>query len=169
MRPAAAAATLAALVVVTAGCGAVAERATESVLDRASDGEVDLDVDEGQMSIEGSDGESMSVGAASEVPERIAEVLELPADFEPAGTTEQTSDGQSGVTLNGTISDDDPVGTLEQLEGSLADDGWEQRSHSNTNDQFVTLGMERGEQQLTISLISEGGEAMLTVVLIQPS
>lgn len=171
MRPRAAAAVLAVLVLGTAGCGAIAERATESALGAMSDGNVDLDLEGGGMSIEGPDGESLSFGATSEVPDAIADLVDLPSDFQPANTFEQSEGDRIATTVAGAIGGAEPVGLIERLEADLVGDGWEREAFSNHNQQMVVVGMTRGEDEnLNLSVIADdSGEGMLTIIYVRPT
>jgi hypothetical protein len=168
VRAPAATTILAALVFVTAGCSAVAERATESALGRASDGQADFDLDEGSISVEGQDGERFSVGGTSDVPEEIAAVVPVPQGFQPATSMDTTEDGRRATSVSGVISTDDPVGLADELEGQLTSEGWERASHTNQNDQLVALNLTRGDEALTISLVADDQEAMLNIIYLRP-
>ncbi len=169
MRPAGAAAVLAGLVLVTAGCSAVAERATESALGRVSDGQLDVDLDEGSFSVAGEDGESFSVGTTSQVPEAIAAVAPIPDGFRPVSSVETTENDQQATTVSGAVDTADPVGLVDDLEGQLTADGWERTAHSNQNDQFVVVNLTRGEESLNITVMADEAEAVLSLVYLRPA
>jgi hypothetical protein len=173
VRPRAAATVLTVLVLATAGCSSIAERATERVTESAlgamSDGEVDLDLSEGRMAIEGEDGESLSFGSSTEVPAEIAAVLDLPDAFEPTNTVEQSEGDHRSTTVLGSFTTDDPVGEVEALEAQLTADGWERLGFTNQNEQLLFVNLERGEESLTISLMVDEREGILSVILLRPS
>lgn len=170
MRPRAAAATLTVLVLATAGCSSIAERATESAIGSMSDGEVDLDLSEGGMAIEGEDGESLSFGSSTDVPDEIAAVITVPDGFEPHSTVENSeTDGTDGVTVIGTIPTDDPAGLMDGIETQLTGDGWERIGHTNQSDQLIMASYERGEDSFTAQVMVDEGEGMLSLILLRPS
>jgi hypothetical protein len=155
--------------VVTTGCQSAAEQLTESATERAlgaATGEdVDLEVGEGRMTVEGEDG-SFSVGATTEVPARIAAAAPIPAGFEPASTFEQSEDGRSGVTVTGRLPGADPLAVVDELETAMTDGGWEQVSRSNINDELLSLHLERDEEVFNVNVIADGDETMLTLMLL---
>jgi hypothetical protein len=162
-------AVMAAAVVTTSGCQSAAERLTESATERAlgaATGEdVDLDVGEGRMTVEGEDG-SFLVGATTEVPARIAAAAPIPAGFEPASTFEQSEDGRRGVTVTGRLPGADPLEVVDELETAMTDGGWEQVSRSNINDELLSLHLERDEEVFNVNVIANGDETMLTLMLL---
>jgi hypothetical protein len=170
VRARGAATGFAVLVLATAGCGSIAERATESALGAMSDGEVDLDLDGGGMSIEGPDGESLSFGASSDVPDAIADVVDVPDGFEPTNVVEHSEGERMSTTVVGTVDTADPVALIEGIEAGLADDGWEREGFSNTNNQMVLVAMSRGEDEnLNVTVLTDDAEAMLTIIYVRPT
>lgn len=165
------AALVAAVAVLGVGCQAaterVTERAAERVLGAASGEDVDLDLGEGRMSVEGGDGTSLAVGTATEVPARIAAVTTIPPGFEPASTFEQTEDGRRGVTVTGRLPAGDPSAVVDDLAATMVADGWEQVSSTNINDELVSLSLQRGEDAFNVNVIVDGDEAMLTLMLLE--
>lgn len=169
MRARGATAAFAVLLLGTAGCGAITERVTESALGAMSDGNVDLDLASGGMSVEGPDGESLSFGATSDVPDVIADLIDLPSDFQAASTVEQSEGDRMGTTVVGSVSTSDPVALLEGLEADLVGDGWEREAFSNVNEQMVMVGLSRGEDEnLNLSVVA-GDDAMLSIVYVRPN
>jgi hypothetical protein len=170
VRARGAAAGFAVLVLATAGCSSIAERATESALGAMSDGDVDLDLEGGGMSIEGPDGESLSFGASSDVPDAIADVVDLPSGFQPTNTVEHSEGERMATTVVGTVDASDPVALVEEIEAGLAGDGWEREGFSNHNSQMVLVAMTRGEDEnLNVTVLAEDGEAMLTIIYVRPT
>jgi hypothetical protein len=165
-------AILALFAVIASGCQSATERLTEAAAERALDaatgGDVDVDLREGRMSVEGGNGESsFSVGASTGVPDRIAAVAPIPAGFEPVTTFEQSEDGKRGVTVTGTASGSDGAALLDDLEAALTADGWEQVQRSNLNDELLSLGLQRGDDVFNVNVVVDGDEAMVTLMLIE--
>jgi hypothetical protein len=162
---------LAAITALAAGCGAATDRlagaATERVVSAATDGEVDLDLRDGQVTIEGSDGERVTGGAATTVPDRIVAVVPIPDGFEPATTFEQHDGGQQGVTVAGALTTDDPEAVLDDLGTALTADGWEQVSRTNLNGELLALALQRGDDLVNLSMVVDGNETMLTIMLVE--
>jgi hypothetical protein len=160
---------LAVLTVITTGCQSAGERLTEAAAERAlgaATGEdVDLDVREGRMSVETDDG-SFSVGASTEVPDRIAAAIPVPGGFEPMQTFEQRDGDQHGVSVSGRIAGSDVQSILDELEAAMAADGWDTVNRMNLNDQILSLHLERESAVVNINVAVEGDDAMLTLMLI---
>jgi hypothetical protein len=152
------------------GCGAAAERLTEAAAERAvsaaSDGDVDFDTRNGQVTIESADG-TLTSGATTEVPARIRELVDVPAGFEPATTFEQTEDGRQGVTVAGRLVTDDPAGVLDELGASLTTDGWQEANRTNLNGELLALALERDDDLFNLSMVVDGSETMLTMMLVE--
>jgi hypothetical protein len=161
---------LAVLTIITTGCQSAGERLTEAAAERAlgaATGEdVDLDVREGRMSVETDEG-SFSVGAATEVPERIAAAIPVPAGFEPLQTFEQREGDQHGVSVSGRVAGADLQRVLDDLEAALAADGWETVNRMNLNDQILSLHLEREGAVVNVNVAVEGDDAMLTLMLLE--
>jgi hypothetical protein len=116
-------ALIAGTAVLTAGCGAaadkVAEQATEQAIESQTGGDVDIDTSgDGSVEIETEDG-SMSFGTG-EVPADWPEDVPLPNDLEVlSGSTTQAADGEL-VAIVGTTSDS-PEEMLASMKEALAD------------------------------------------------
>jgi hypothetical protein len=151
------------------GCGDAAERlatsATERVVESAlgDDAQVTLDGDGDQITIEGGDGQSLSLGAATEVPERIARVVPLPDAFAPATAQETVANGQRSATVLGHLADADPIEVLAALETQLAAEGWTVEQRSDIGGQLLSLQLLRDDEALLLNLVSDGQETALTV------
>lgn len=111
-----------------AGCGAVAdevaERAVEEGLERAggaSDVELDLDNEDGSLSIESSEG-SLRIGA-QDVPEDFPAEVPLPDDVEVMSSMSFSEDAGTAFNLNMNATGD--AATLgDELESRFADAGF---------------------------------------------
>jgi hypothetical protein len=162
-------AILALIALTTVACQSATERLTEAAAERAlsaaSGEDVDLDLRDGQMSVETEDG-SFSVGASSEVPERLAAVAPVPAGFEPATTFEHAEEGTRGVTVTGVVRGSDGASILDGF-AAMADDGWEEQARSNINGELFSLGLQRGDDIFNVNVIVDGDEAMVTLMLIE--
>lgn len=152
------------------GCGAAAERLTESTVERAlgaaSGEDVQLDLGEGGLSIETAEG-AMAFGATQEIPDAIAAVVPIPAGFEPAGTFSQRDGDTEGVSVQGALETSDPQATMDQMVATLESDGWSVEGTMSMDQSLITSSLARDGDVLNLSIVHEGGEAMLTVMLIQ--
>ena len=136
---------LAALAALTAGCGdAVTERVAEEAAEQAAGGDVDIDSDDGSISIESSEG-SMQMGAGGSVPESFPDDMPLPeTDFEVANTFEQS--GDDGLELQMALQTE---ATVDELRAYFAEElpanGWEildERTQSMNGLSSVTFSLE---------------------------
>jgi hypothetical protein len=143
----------------------VAEAAAERALSAASGEDVDLDVREGQFSVESEEG-TFSVGTSSEVPERIAAVAPIPAGFEPASTFEQSEEGKRGVSVTGRVPSGDG-GVIVDGFAAMLDDGWEEVSRSSINGELLSLSLQRGDDAFNVNVIVDDDDAMVTLMLIE--
>jgi hypothetical protein len=107
------------------------------------------------------------VAGATEVPDRIAAVAPIPPGFEPASSFEQSEDGQEGVSVTGRVQTGDGQALLDGIAVALTADGWEQLNRSNINDELLSLNLERGADHFNVSVMVDGDEAMLTLMLIE--
>jgi hypothetical protein len=104
----------------------------------------------------GPDGESLSFGASSDVPDAIADVVDVPDGFEPTNVVEHSEGERMSTTVVGTVDTADPVALIEGIEAGLADDGWEREGFSNTNNQMVLVAMSRGEDEnLNVTVLTD--------------
>lgn len=163
---------LAVVTVLTAGCQSAGERLTEAAAERALDAvtgeDVDLDVHGGGVSVETDEG-SFSAGATTEVPDRIAAVVPVPAGFEPLQTFEHHDGDQRGVSVSGHLTGGDLSDVLDGLEAAMTADGWEVVNRTNLNDQILSLHLEREGSAVNVNAVADGDEAMLTLMLLEGS
>jgi hypothetical protein len=161
-------AALTLLAIGTVGCSAVAERATESAIGRLGDGDVDIDLSEGRMSVEGEDGASASWGAASDVPDRVAEVVPLPDGFEAVSTFEQADQGQQAVTVAGRVpGGGDPAELIDGLDAAMTADGWERTNRTSFDGELVSVSLERGSATVNLAATADDEATGLTIVLLE--
>lgn len=165
--PKTAAIALAALVsLTTAGCGAVAEKAsekaTEQVIESQTGGDVDVNADgDGSVEFETDDG-SFSVGTG-EVPADWPDDVPLPDDVEVlSGATTDTPDGKLvGITA---ATDESPEDLLAGLKDALGD--WEISGETTTSGDGSMTGAqwERDGRRVNFAATSGGdGQTSLTL------
>lgn len=149
--------------VALAGCGSLAEMATEQVAEEAIEaggGEganVGIDPDTGELNIEveGSEGGSINIGGG-EIPDHFPEQFVVPEDGAVRGVTEIS--GQVGVQVTA-----GPGGldAFESTKANLADDGWEAVSESTTGD-LHSASFQKDDLFVTVGALGEGEEYVLT-------
>ncbi|MFP4148708.1 MAG: hypothetical protein ACLFUG_11030 [Nitriliruptoraceae bacterium] len=161
---------LAALVALSAGCGAASERVGEAALESlAEDGEeVDVDLDEDRMTARDEDGNEASFGAADGIPEQLAEAVEVPAGFQPQNTFEATEDGRAGVIVSGLLEGAEPLGFIDELEANAQAGGWTTVEREDAGGQLL-LELERGEETLGAQVVDNGAGASVTLILGGPA
>lgn len=122
-------ATIATLTLLSlAGCGSIAENLTEEVAERALEAEgsgnveLDLDNDNGGISVETSEG-SFSVGGARELPDTFPTEIPPPADAEVVSSIAVDDADTTGFNVNW-IASGQPDPIADRLEASFTDAGF---------------------------------------------
>ncbi|MEY3019243.1 MAG: hypothetical protein RLZZ272_227 [Actinomycetota bacterium] len=161
-------ALLATLAILTVGCGAIAEQATEQVIERAIEsetgGSVDIDTDgDGSVTIETEDG-TASFGTG-EVPAAIASEFDLPGGLEVLTTSEVSADGATTSYLIATT-DDDPQGILDDLQESAESGGWSIDS-TFTIDATAGFSASRGDAEVAQVTVSADGSTTTVSITLQ--
>lgn len=154
---------VAAATIVLAGCGSVAEMASEQIAEEAIEaggGEganVGLDPDTGELNIEveGSEGGSINIGGG-EIPDHFPEEFVVPEGGAVRGVTEIS--GQVGVQVT---AGPDGLEAFEATKANLADDGWENVSESTTGD-LHSASFQKDDLFVTVGALGEGEEYVLT-------
>lgn len=161
------AAVLAALVMAAGGCGAAAEKAAEEATERAIEdqtgGSAEVDLDGGEVSVDGEDG-SFSAGTA-EVPEEWPDDIPVLDDIQVVSAL-HTNDSQAGdlTTISGTT-DLTAEDVVDAYRDALPD--WEvdvDGTQAASGGTFASVGFVNGERRFTISAVS--GEGAATSVTI---
>ncbi len=193
MHPVRSLAALGAGALLLAGCS------SESVVERGLSQvegieDVEIDSDDGSVTIEGQDGESfdldidedegtgtittdegtITTGESSEVPEEIAAVFTPPAGFQPQAASEVTEADSRAFTVQGAISGD--WGELmDEIEASVADGPWDEVQRQDMAEGVMggVTGIQEGDpgSTLTISLLMDESspEGVLTIALMLPA
>lgn len=160
-------AVLALLALSAVGCGAIAEQATEQVIESAIEsetgGSVDIDTDgDGSMTIETEDG-TASFGTG-EVPAAIADELDLPGGLEVVTTSELTAEGMTTSFFIATV-DGDPQSVLDDLKASAESGGWSIDS-TYTIDASSGFSAARGEsERVQVDVSTDGSTTTLSINL----
>lgn len=138
----------------------------------ASDG-ADVDVDDDGVSVQDGEGQGFSAEASTEVPDAVAELVELPEAFTAEGTTETTLEAGESTMVVGTIDTDDPAAVIADIEETLAAEGLETLSNSEVGGEMYSLIMyvEDGVQ-VTVAIIDDGEAdepAEMNVTVMRPT
>lgn len=147
-----------------AGCGSIAETASEQLAERAieagggTDADVGIDADTGQITIQtgGTDGGSMTLGGG-EVPPGIAALVALPDDHEVI--TSGTLEGVSSVSIR--TGDED---AFDRHVATWEADGWQQESMT-TAGELRSGSWTRDGARLQLIAIGSDGDVTMTVNL----
>lgn len=149
------------LALAVSGCGAIAEKATETAIEQSTG--VKIDKDGEQVTIEGEDG---AVGA-------VGEDVKLPDDF-PAdvpvyeGEIKAVIAGENQWTVS-LETPDDAQTVLDFYAEKLAADGWKKEMTANTPDGGM-YSASKGERAVSVAVSSGSGEdAGKTVVTMSAS
>lgn len=158
------------------GCGAAADRLTEEALEKGAEeiaerggaGDVDVELDDEGLSVEGEDG---SLNAGSELPEDWAEDLPLPdQDYEILSAMSQTQEDGTSQQAHMTL-DGDAKELQAFYEAALADAGWEvSSSHSTSSGERTSLGVvgnKPDDRKVIVTINTEGdGPVSLRIAMI---
>ncbi len=181
-----------AAVLITTGCGAIADKAAEKATDEAVEqiaeanggGDVDIDTDDGTFSIQTDDGsmtvddEGNMVIESDEGTMTFESGQELPEDFPdvplPSGLTiESTSrmdsgDGTVAYSVTGKV-DGDPAEVFDTVIGDLEAVGYEStfRSDATTDGAFSgTALMSKGDtDQINVNVFEDAGIAYVQLLV----
>lgn len=193
LHPVRSMAALGAGALLLAGCS------SESVVERGLSqiegvDDVEIDEDDGSISIRGEDGESFDIevdedegtstittdegtvttGQTSEVPAEVAAVFTPPAGFQPQAVSDLTDDGTRALTVQGTITGDWEE-LMEEIEASVNAGPWDEvlRQDMAVGALGSVMGMQEGDpgSTLTVSLIMDDNspEGLLSMALMVPS
>jgi len=154
---------LAALALV--GCQQIAEQAVESATEAAIEDATGnkVDIEEGSVSIEGTDGASVNIGDSAEVP------ADFPADVPVyEGTVKAAVTTPEGFNLT-LETPDTAQQVLEFYQTKLEADGWTKEVSVSTAD-GGTYGAKKGERRVqVVAALQRGDQADVTVVSLTAS
>lgn len=169
-RSGGAALLVAVLALASTACGAIADRATERVIERAIEsetgGSVNIDRSgDGSFSVETDEG-TFAFGAG-EVPAVIANEFDLPRDLDVLSASEITTDGEA-TALVVLYRESAPGSVLEDLQRQAEAKGW---TVGTTYTAGGTAGFEatRGGDRLTVFGQSDGSTTNLTIGISRPA
>lgn len=163
---------VAGLVALVAGCSSVSdrvgERVAEEVTGAMTDGDVEIDADEGEIRL--SDGEggeaSYSAGEGVDLPDSFPSELTLPSSLEAFGVFSQTEDGveHTAVQLRST----EDVASLEAaLQAAFEDGGYDiEDTFSQQSEGAYIAGWEAVGHGTTIVTSLQGFDDEVSVQLV---
>jgi hypothetical protein len=159
---------VAALALALTGCSAIAERATKSVVEKATG--VKVDENGGSVTVTGKDGKTATFSSSDkQLPEG------LPADFpvyegEPDASAK--AEAPEGVTFSFTIRTADDVKTVfDWYKGKLTDGGWTIENATSAEydgKQSGTISAKKDKEQSVVTVgpsSKEDGRTDVTVIL----
>jgi hypothetical protein len=150
-----------------AGCSAVAERATESAIERmASNAGADVDIDRstGGFRVEG-EGGSLAVDPGGEIPEAIRDALTLPADIEVAFTSTLLDNGNSIVSFSGFLVRDDLAALVTEVTDAITAAGWTVINTYSVGTDIQIVSAARDDQQLEVAMTPAPGRPGFDLVI----
>jgi hypothetical protein len=107
------------------------------------------------------------VGTATPIPGAITVVAPVPPGFEPTSSFERSDGGQRGVSVTGRVPSADGTAILDAFAGTMTGAGWEERTRSSVDDELLSLLLERDEERFTVSVVVDGEDVVLTMMLIE--
>ena len=146
------------------GCAQrVATKMIEKALEQSGAGDVDIDLDKGEVNITDEEGNEMSIGGA-DLPKDWPSVVPVSNDIEVQSTFSQTTDGKKGWTVIGLFSGSGEAlydyykkefsGWDEQSDftSDQGDDGKTYSYQASNDDYFVTVWVFENDDEKSITL-----------------
>lgn len=154
-----------------AGCSTVSEKVADKALDSAVGGDVDIDSDDGTVSVDTGDG-GFSVESTAEVPTEISDLVDVPEDFVAETTQNVDVDDAVMTQVVGKISTDDPAAVIDGIEQGLSADGFETTANTNSGDEMFSLVTGKEDvANVTVTIIADGDEgepAEMNITVLHP-
>jgi hypothetical protein len=139
------------------GCESISESITERVVEEAAEAaagegaEIDIDSDDGSMTIETDEG-TMTVGGGTELPAEFPASLPVPEEYAVASSMTQSTDDGSSVLVTLAV----PGATADlaaDIETGLTDGGWTiDESTDLTNEAFASTIFNATMDDLEVSI-----------------
>lgn len=143
------------------GCGDVAERAAEEAIEQGSGGDVDLNLEDDSLSIEGEDG-SLSIGGG-EMPEDFPADVTLPDGGTVVAGSSFEQGGNKGWLVESTYPDD-PKDLADTVEGDLTGGGFDQVGTYSTNETTTATYEGNGYDVVTAVTGADSGSSLTVTV-----
>lgn len=160
------------LVVGTASCGKVADKASEKAAEKiagdAVGGDVDIDPKTGEVKIKTDDGDFSFSGAEGKVPDDWPSDIPLPDDLKvEGGYSGQTPDGKSHTLTGTTKKSVDEV--YDFYISKMSDWSKENESSYESDGKARIVNFKKGEGNLTITITDEddGGDTNLMLQYLE--
>ncbi|MBN2072545.1 MAG: hypothetical protein JW770_01195 [Actinobacteria bacterium] len=155
----------------------ITEKAIEKAIENESDGEVDIDISEGEMKIEGDEGEvsissseegvsiksdegEATYGASAELPATFPQSIPVYPDMEIHSSFESTGDGGKSSWSVGGLTSDPGEDVFNWYKEQMS--GWEQEGEFTAqNEGETTMTFGASNESFTVSIMvfeSESGE-----------
>ncbi len=142
-----------------AGCkGEIIERITEGAIESAieaqSDGEVDIDISESEMSIKTDEGE-MTIGEGTDLPDGFPDVIPVYPDMTIQTAWKSTEDDKDNFSISA-FSEDSGEKIFNWYKDKMS--GWEIESE---------FTQDSGEDGITMSINGNNGTYMLSILIFE--
>ncbi len=146
------------------GCAQrVATKMIEKALEQSGAGDVDVDLDKGEVNITDKEGNEMSIGGA-DLPKDWPSVVPVSKDIKVQSTFSQTTDGKKGWTVVGNI-DGSAEAIYQYYKNELS--GWNEQSDftSDQGDDGKTYSYQTSNDNyfVTVWVFEDGDEKTITL------
>ena len=144
-----------------AGCSSPTERAIEEAVPGT-----DVEIERGgeRIIVEDDDG-SATVETGGELPERIDDAFDVPADYVVDVTAEVVEGGTTFVSVSGHLERDDLASLTEELTAAVTAAGWTIDLTSGMGDEVQLIAASRGDEMLQISITATDGTSRFDVII----
>lgn len=150
-----------------AGCGDAAEEAAEQAIEAQGGGDVEIDAEGGEFSVEGEDGSKFSVGS-DELPDDFPTDVPIPEGATVESSSTVQTDGKAGWFVALTYPDADASGLADTSKTEMEDAGFEETSTFSADD-TTTSGYEGNGYTVTVSIApnADGGGTSMTLTVAE--
>lgn len=146
------------------GCQSIAEKATETAIEKGTGGKVDLK--DGSVTVEGEKGEKATISEGGEIPESMPSDVPVYAGTKVVASVE-SDDPSGGKAINVTLgSQDDSAKVNTWYLDELEKGGWKITTKVSSEGNHAIVA-EKGTNQLQVSIAADsGGDNKTTINLM---
>lgn len=137
------------------------EELAENLLNKTGEGNVDIDIDQdgenAKMTIEGPDGQEITVDAGKEIPADFPEdVYLVKGEIESAGKMDSEEGGIYTVAI---IPEKSFKEVVAEIKKEMTSKGWTSTMNMNMGDEAMQMYM-KGESSVTVTITKEDGKTV---------
>jgi hypothetical protein len=143
----------------------IAEEVTEKAIENETGSDVELDTEDGGVSVETDEGE-MNIGSKANIPDNFPSDIPL-IDYSEILNSAVYTDDEDGTTTYQVMitSEENFEDTLEFYDDGMTDQGWDREASVNSEGTSM-LSNTKGENTCTVWVIEEDDEITVTITAI---